>query len=63
MWSEGAQVKLYRERCVPNVLKLSSEVSECKALDGGFDFMEEERAHNPPTSMVGRCRLALSNPR
>jgi len=32
MCAEGAQVQLRRERCVPKVLKLSSEVSECKAL-------------------------------
>jgi len=31
-WPEGAQVELQRERCVPKVLKLSSEVSECKPL-------------------------------
>ena len=32
MCSECAQVELLRERCVPKVLKLSSEVSECKPL-------------------------------
>ena len=32
MCPEGAQVELYRERSVPKVLKLSSEVSECKPL-------------------------------
>jgi len=35
MWPEGAQVELSRERCVPKVLKLSFEVSECKPLAGG----------------------------
>ena len=35
MRPEGAQVELCRERCVPKVLKLSSEVSECKPLAGG----------------------------
>jgi hypothetical protein len=29
MCAEGAQVQLQCERCVPKVLKLSSEVSEC----------------------------------
>ena len=32
MCPEGAQVELQRERCVPKVLKLSFEVSECKPL-------------------------------
>ena len=32
---EGAQVELSRERCVPKVLKLSSEVSRCKPLRTG----------------------------
>jgi len=32
MCPEGAQVELSRVRCVPTVLKLSSEVSECKPL-------------------------------
>jgi hypothetical protein len=32
---EGAQVELKRERCVPKVLKLSSEVSQCKPLARG----------------------------
>jgi hypothetical protein len=32
MCPEGAQVELYRERCVPQVLQLSSEVSEFKPL-------------------------------
>jgi hypothetical protein len=36
MWPEGAQVELQREQCVPKVLKLSSEVSECKPLAGGL---------------------------
>ena len=35
MWPEGAEVELYREHCVPKVLKLSSEVNECKPLDVG----------------------------
>jgi len=35
MCPEGSQIELERERCVPKVLKLSSEVSECKALGGG----------------------------
>ena len=35
MCPKGAQVELSRERCVPKVLKLSSEVSECKPLQGG----------------------------
>jgi hypothetical protein len=32
MCPEGAQVQLQGERCIPKVLKLSSEVSECKPL-------------------------------
>ena len=32
MCPEETQVELQRERCVPKVLKLSSEVSECKPL-------------------------------
>ena len=35
MCREGPQVELYRERCVVKVLKLSSEVSECKPLQLG----------------------------
>ena len=35
MCPEGAQVELERERCVPKLLKLSSEVSECKPLQAG----------------------------
>jgi hypothetical protein len=35
MCAGGAQVELQRERCVPKVLKLSSEVSECKPLRAG----------------------------
>jgi hypothetical protein len=42
--SEGAQVEPYRERCVPKVLKLSCEVSECKPLLGG----NSEMATNAP---------------
>jgi len=38
MCPEGAQVELYRERCVPKVLKLSSEVSECQPLGLGLDI-------------------------
>jgi hypothetical protein len=33
MSPEGAQVEIYRERCVPKVLKLSCEVDECKPLE------------------------------
>jgi hypothetical protein len=40
--SQGAQVELKRERCVPRVLKLSCEVSQCKPLPAarraGADF-------------------------
>ena len=32
MCPEGAQVELERERCVPKVLMLSCEVSQCKPL-------------------------------
>ena len=32
MCPEGAQVELYRERCLSKVLKLSIEVSECEPL-------------------------------
>jgi len=35
MLAEGAQVELGRERCVPKVLKLSAEVSECRPLTPG----------------------------
>ena len=35
MCPEGAQVELHRERCVPIVLKLSSEVNEGKPLRYG----------------------------
>jgi hypothetical protein len=35
MCPEGAQLELLCERCVPKVLKLSCEVSECKPLVHG----------------------------
>jgi len=35
MCPEGAQAELYLEQCSPKVVKLSSEVSECKPLNGG----------------------------
>ena len=37
MSPEGAQVELFRERCVPKVVQLSSEVSECEPLLDGFE--------------------------
>ena len=52
--------------CVPNVLKLSSNVNECKPLAGGAppgDAMAEARSRAVAAAMVGRCRLTLSNPR
>jgi hypothetical protein len=53
MWPEGAQGELQRERCVPKVLKLSFEVSECKPLVYGdrnlvstYDMMEKAAESN-----------------
>jgi hypothetical protein len=44
MRPDGAQVELSRERCVPKVLKLSSEVDECKPLLGGRYLAVVQRA-------------------
>jgi hypothetical protein len=63
MCPEGAQVELYRERCVPEVLKLSSEVSECKPLPGGRTLPITEDGNLPGLLMVRRCRLTPPNPR
>jgi len=35
---QGARVELYRERCVLKILKLSSEVTECKPLVAVGEF-------------------------
>jgi len=43
MCPEGAQVELERERCVPKVLKLSSEVNECKPLLQGVQLLHHPR--------------------
>ena len=45
MCPKGAQVELERERCVPKVPKLSSEVSDCKPLDAGRRATEHVDEH------------------
>ena len=50
MCTEGAQIELQRERCVPKVLKLSSEVSESKPLPC--------TTHSPHTVPTERSRTA-----
>ena len=60
MCHEGAQVELYRERCVPKFLKLSSEVKECKPLALGCHELAAEKAIVARLSSVaGQCRLTL----
>jgi hypothetical protein len=75
MWPEGAQVQLQRERCVPEVLKLSFEVSECEPLVAGYAHIQMLRgedwyvtgpngsSHSGLRYLAGRRRLTLSNPR
>jgi CTP synthase (UTP-ammonia lyase) len=64
MRPEGAQVERARERCVQKVLKLSSEVSECKPLaPGGFGERGVEgkilTAKYARENKVWQCRLTL----
>jgi hypothetical protein len=56
--SQGAQVKLWSERCVPKVLKLSSGVSECKPLPG-TNSRASTAVVTPPRVTTARRSIVL----
>jgi hypothetical protein len=61
MWPKGAKVEPERERCVPKVVKLSFEVSECKPLPGGHVY-QSMSANLGVTWTTPRPVGALPNP-
>jgi hypothetical protein len=58
MWPEGAQVELQRGQCVPKVIKLSSEVSECKPLAVGVIHLKFSK--NAVLAMNELMKMAFS---